>query len=350
MLSKKSFSSKRGHFDRAAEIGAKDHHVKWPESCDPLSLAGLYALWPWRWNVLCFKCSFAEFARRLHAGEQKGCTMFRKTDPKMLRLRDEYNKLNVGAGTNEIVLREGLVLNIHPDSREPFQRFCWCIPRMVEEMDLFLALTGGKKRLLDIGAFHGLFSLVFAARDLKCRAIALDPSPLAFAKLLYNIHANDFTDHISPIECALSDSAGQMRMSFEGEQAVTTLSGPRNGESVTAEKMTGDSLCKWLGFVPDVIKIEVEGHEVKVIRGLTGILREAKPLLFVGLHLQRIKQQNDDVGDMFGLLQQAGYRARGSSGFVAFEQLLLSGADQRVVFEYGGDLVTKAPAALRLSS
>lgn len=265
--------------------------------------------------------------------------LFRKPNPRTEVLRAAYDALNRDTGADRITLRDGLTLKVHPDSHGPMQAFCWCAPDMVEEMDVFLALTAGRKRLLDIGALHGVFSLAFAVQDRDRKAVAVDPSPLAFAKLLYNIHKNDLADRVSPFECALSVSVGRIRMSFEWEHAVAASSTPQTAEPVTVDKMTADSLCERLGFTPDVVKIDVEGHEVKVMRGLAGILRDARPLLFVELHPQRIRQEGDDAGVLFGLLRDAGYRAKVSSRFVGFDELLPTDADQRVVFEWCGESV-----------
>ena len=78
-------------------------------------------------------------------------------------LKTQFEKRNANVGKDEIALRDGLRLKTHPESRIGFEYFCHWAPEMVKEMDVFIELTKNKRTLLDIGALHGIFSLVFAA-------------------------------------------------------------------------------------------------------------------------------------------------------------------------------------------
>ena len=111
---------------------------------------------------------------------------------------------------------------------------------MVEEMSVFLSSTKDKKRLLDVGAHHGIFSLVFAVQNRDSRVVAIDPSPFAFGTFLYNINKNNVSDRILPFECALSDTPGKIRMFFEWEHAVAAPLAEDAEVSMLLEKTTGD--------------------------------------------------------------------------------------------------------------
>jgi FkbM family methyltransferase len=251
----------------------------------------------------------------------------------MTALQSDFESLNRQAAPNELIFRPNLRLTIHPDSRVPFEMFCWRAPEMVEEMDAFLANTQGKERLLDVGALHGVFALAFAAQGASRRAVAIDPSPMAFAKLLYNVHANKFAGRVTPVECALSDAPGTIPMFYEWEHAVAASRNPGVEVAGAVEKTTGDLLCQRLGFFPDAIKIDVEGHEVKVIRGLEATIRKAKPLLFLEIHPQRIKQEGDSLTELLDYLSLEGYQARNSSGAVRMQDLSAAAVETRVILE-----------------
>jgi FkbM family methyltransferase len=225
------------------------------------------------------------------------------------RLRLPHEQLNRDANADEIVLREGLRLKVHPDARHAFEHFCYWSPQMVDELDVFLANTADRRRLLDVGAFHGLFSLVFAVHAPDKQALAVDPSPIAFARLLYNIHKNR-ARNITAVECALSNAGGTLEMHYEWEQAVAGY-GDSGGEaaSLRADSRTGDDLCEARSFEPDTLKIDVEGHEANVVEGLRGTIARTKPLIFLELHPAAIAadQRNGTVHDLVRHLRELGY-------------------------------------------
>src|SRR5262249_12911497 len=157
--------------------------------------------------------------------------------------------------------------------------------------DFFLRTAVEKKRLLDIGALHGIFSLVFASQGTDRRVLAVEASPVAFARLLYNVHKNEF-QNIEPVECALSDVNGVLRMHYEWEHLVAANTLP-DAHSIEVPVKSGDHLCQERRFCPDVVKIDVEGHEIKVLKGLWETLENNRPLIFLELHPTRIREEGD---------------------------------------------------------
>jgi len=228
------------------------------------------------------------------------------------KLRTEHERRNADAAPDELVIREGLRVRVHPDARPTLEEFCYSSPQQVEELDMFIAATADRRRLLDVGALHGVFSLVFAANPAR-RALAVDASPLAFAKLLYNIHRNR-AENIVAVECALSNEPGTLEMSYESERAV--VASVKDGRRVRVERVTGDRLCERYGFEPDVVKIDVDGHELRVVEGLGETLRQNRPLLFLEVHPQWIAAdpRNGTLRALIDELQSIGYRSGDSHG------------------------------------
>lgn len=219
-----------------------------------------------------------------------------------------FNKLNEGCSERSIVLRNDVALRLHPGSRIPFEYFCYRDRDMVEEFDCFLEHSAGCRRLLDVGALHGIFSLVFALGDTSRSAIAIDPSPFAFSKLLYNVRANALEHRIACAECALSDASGEIQMQYFWEHAVTSFAAT-NGSCFSAVMWRGDELCEREAFEPDLIKIDVEGQEVRVVRGLLSVITRNHPLIFLEIHPDAMKAENSRPRDIFELLTMRGYKA-----------------------------------------
>ena len=247
-------------------------------------------------------------------------------------LQKAFRCLNKGTQDNELMLREGLNLFIHPDSRVPFEMFCFRSPEMVEEMNAFIAETKGKHCLLDVGALHGIFSLVFAAIDRERKVVAVEPSPIAFAKLLYNVRKNGLESNIAAHEVALSSTSGRLQMYYQWEHSVAVpLSEP--GGSISVEKIPGDVLCNKLAFKPDVIKIDVEGHELKAINGLIQTIKATKPLLFVELHPEMIRREEDNISDLWTFFENEGYRGKLNGQAISLAKLRDLHAITRIIFE-----------------
>jgi FkbM family methyltransferase len=223
-------------------------------------------------------------------------------------LKKAFEKRNENAAEGQIVFRHGKTFSIHPESKVPFEYFCYRSPESVVEMDRFIAQTKDRMSLLDIGALHGVFSLAFTSGFSSRQAVAVDASPIAYSRLLYNVHKNN-AKNVRPVECALSDSEGTLLMHYEKEHAVAAETGENSQKYISVAKRTGDELCESLGFEPDVLKIDVEGHEVKVITGLLRLLERKRPLIFLELHPDRIAQEGDRIEDLIKIFSSGGYSA-----------------------------------------
>ena len=247
-----------------------------------------------------------EFARRVHNHFRAGNRTF--DEDRATILEANYRKDNTGLRADTMVFRPGIEIRIHPDCRNSYEHFCYISPIMVDEMNCFLETSRRKEKLLDIGALHGVFSLAFAIQNPKRKVLAVDASPIAFARLLYNIKKNDLSN-ITPIECAISEEVGTLAMHYEWEHAVAA--GTDHGSNIIVVPMTtGDNLCKSVDFRPDVIKIDVEGHEIKVLKGLAETIKEYSPLIFLEVHPKRIEEEGDSTSFMEHFFYELRYSAQ----------------------------------------
>lgn len=217
-----------------------------------------------------------------------------------LDLKPIHDAHQAGLAEDEICIREGIVLKIAPESRFPFEFFCWRSPPMVKEMDCFIKHGRGRKTLLDVGAFHGLFSLVFGGESL-----AFEPSE-NFETLQVNLALGNPDSKL--MKLSLSDHEGDLDMHGECGHWVTDESRQhRNVDDPHQSKChTGDWVCASsfhnANFLPDTIKIDVEGHEVKVLRGLQETIKRMLPIIFIEVHLDKLAGQGESIADVVKLL------------------------------------------------
>lgn len=127
----------------------------------------------------------------------------------------------------------------------------------------------------DIGANRGDFTL--AALNQGYRVIAIEAAPRVFSQLVGNFIYNP---NVTPLRMAVSGSDDQTIEFFEAEEdGLSTLnldwltdeSMPYAGKpyrTITATTITIDKLAELYG-IPDLIKIDVEGAEWSVFKGLS---------------------------------------------------------------------------------
>lgn len=132
---------------------------------------------------------------------------------------------------------------------------------------------------LDIGAYTGLYSIVAAMRGAD--VWALEPMPANFWRLGVNCDINK--QRVMALAVAASDRDGLTKLHFSRHTPLTTGASIEAGikghtDEITVNCITVDSLN-----LKDVaaIKIDVERHEVAVLRGAMETIRRDRPPMII---------------------------------------------------------------------
>lgn len=156
-------------------------------------------------------------------------------------------------------------------------------PKVVEILE-----RNCNRDFLDIGANVGFFSIHMSSRASNAgRVVAVEPNPKALEYLHRNVSLNLSTDLITVVDKAISDRDGTMDLSvIEGHEEYSSLVEIGHSQltevrkqSVKVQVTTVDSLVDELGLVPGLIKIDVEGAEGQVLRGMTKTLETYQPVV-----------------------------------------------------------------------
>ena len=148
---------------------------------------------------------------------------------------------------------------------------------------------------LDVGANIGLHALLAAALvGPSGHVLALEPHPVTAALLHRNMEINGLLDRVTIIEAAAAEQdGGTRRFEYFAEHSAMsgfTLSLPQvaafrgSAQALEVPVVTLDALLARTGRKPDVIKIDVEGFELIVLRGSAGILADTHDTAFVLEH------------------------------------------------------------------
>ncbi len=157
--------------------------------------------------------------------------------------------------------------------------------------------------VVDVGANVGNHSLWLAGLERTQRVIAFEPNPQAFAILQFNVAINGLQHKVKTHQLALSNRNGEARL----RQPHSNLGGSSLEQEMPSRAgVVAEHLCRcvvgseWLQEPVQLIKVDVEGHELACLEGLLPVLERDRPLLFV------------EVGDgqqrqLLDVLQPLGY-------------------------------------------
>jgi FkbM family methyltransferase len=163
---------------------------------------------------------------------------------------------------------------------------------------------------VDIGAHVGLYSLELASK--ASQVYAFEANELTFNKLIANLQLNDLEDKVTPINAACWDKAELLEMydpnGKEAGGSTLCRSVVEDGKTyaITAHADKLDKLLKPYDLARiDMLKIDVEGAESKVLKGARKTLMKHHPIVLVEMHDVFMGETNRDAVEE--QLEAAGY-------------------------------------------
>ena len=218
-----------------------------------------------------------------------------------------YKSLNRRLTKSQLAVSQGITLNVHQEAHSDFRYFTDFNAEMVEEMQAFIRTISGKLCLLDVGAHYGIFSLVFAKRP-NTVALAFEPSSSTYEMLRYHQQANPDCN-IKPFQLALGASEGKLKMQQDGTHLVAVSTEGSIPETILEVDVTTiDTFVQQHNIVPDVMKIDVEGFELNVLKGASAFLSQNNPLIFLEVHPTFLEENGDSVDELINFLFKFNYR------------------------------------------
>ncbi len=199
-----------------------------------------------------------------------------------------------------------------------------CLPELLKGVALFV----------DVGASLGQYSF-FANRILnggKIFCIEADPLRMQHLRQFASKWETMSTNRITVIHAAAAEKEGKVEFFTTDENVSGGLfvhgwgaTGVKNSVQWTnfeVDCITLDNLFKDLK--PDLVKIDVEGAEYRVLEGARGILEKGKCRFLVEIHPWGDKCVKKAPSDVFRLFKQFGYDFRRTHRHWLFEK-----SDQR---------------------
>lgn len=169
-----------------------------------------------------------------------------------------------------------------PDVLLPFSKFAISSPR-----------------ILDVGAHSGIYSLFGCALNSDVEIFSFEPFLPIYERMLDNLDRNGFRQRCKTFQAAVGDVSGTARFHVAEDRTMSAI--VETGGDLEIPVVTLDDVVPHDGRT-GLVKIDVEGHEYRVLRGMRGILGDSRPVV-----LFECNPGGDGAG-INALLREHGYR------------------------------------------
>ena len=157
----------------------------------------------------------------------------------------------------------------------------------LDEYRAFRSAVRSGAVVLDVGASIGSYAMLFGQWTRPHgRVYAFEPAPDIRAVLERHVAIDDLDGIVVPVAAAASDANGRSPFVTPGPHGISRLAAAGESSPLQVETITIDEFCKREAVKPDLIKIDVEGAELAVLRGARDTLRARRRdiAVFVELH------------------------------------------------------------------
>jgi FkbM family methyltransferase len=143
--------------------------------------------------------------------------------------------------------------------------------------------------VVDVGANLGFFTLQLARRLRSGHVHAFEPHPSLGELLGRTVHVNGVRDRVTIHSFCLSDRDGPIKMYFpQGHLGGGRIVPGKTSESaqhrqeafMDSERKTLDGVLP-AGTAVDLVKIDVEGHELSVLRGMRRVIDDSPHMVLL---------------------------------------------------------------------
>jgi len=203
-------------------------------------------------------------------------------------------------------------------STEDYRSKYWIFPRLengkiYEEpvTRLLMRRLQSAKCFADVGTFVGYYSCIACKTMLHGSIYAFEMDSQNYALLMKNVELNGCAN-IQAFNVAVMDVPGPVSY-YADEDRLSAGWGVSNDVAAGREGLTSVSAISLDAFfaqrdeLPDVVKIDVEGAEAKVLSGMSHILKTKPPDLFIEIHPDKLPGFQSSLGEIISMLVNLGY-------------------------------------------
>ncbi len=165
--------------------------------------------------------------------------------------------------------------------------------------------------VVDVGAHVGYYSLIAAQKvGQNGRVVSFEPNPSNYQLLCKNLKTNNHAN-VTPVQMAVAEADGSAEMYFSELDSQDHSLYHIPGSSFKTTVMT-TSLDSFLNAADwprvDFIKIDAEGAEPRILRGMVGVVkRMTQMILVLECNPITLKSAGSSVGELVSLVLRLGF-------------------------------------------
>lgn len=182
-----------------------------------------------------------------------------------------------------------------------------------------IEMCRNKHCVVDVGAHIGLVTMPMSSVIAKNgRVVAVEPAAMNLKYLREHL-AKNYIDNVDLYDCLLGGEEKQNIAFFEqntatGMNSVVVKKNHNHYIKKYKDQKTLDVIFQENALAPEVIKIDVEGAEINVLRGAINTIKKYQPIIFLSVHPAEIKLLRQSLDELKTLILSLGYRAMNIDG------------------------------------
>ena len=193
-------------------------------------------------------------------------------------------------------------------------RLCYESRKAKQDRDypLMQRLAQGRRCIFDVGANHGLASLVMSttlAQD--GRIVAFEASEEACRVARYNLMLNGLSSRVQVVNALVAERTGQaIDFYWENASGGASIIPGYLGHATSINKiaLSLDTFCEVHDLAPELIKIDIEGAEARALAGMVRLLANFRPDILVELHSWQEMSVTMNAAHILELLSSVDYQ------------------------------------------
>lgn len=190
----------------------------------------------------------------------------------------------------------------------PYEAMVWLEQEEQPDLVILQKLLRPGQIFVDCGANIGIWTLVAAAKVAESgKVYAFEPNPLTFQKLQANLSTGSW-QNIEARPEALGSEEGTVYLKCEVQHNISQVVLASQADTLVVPQVTLDSSLAKLAVAG--IKIDVEGFELKVLKGAAQLLKAQHPWLCVEFNTVLAGVNVLGQWEVHQYLSELGYHAR----------------------------------------